>query len=79
MPPMKISDVPLSDPTNDRNFRSYKLQFQAPPNVAVYSWKIHLVSDTFLGEEVIQDIVVRIIFYQYPITIKRDYLTAQGR
>ena len=58
MPPMRITDVPYSDPTKERNFRSYKLQFQAPPNVATYSWKVQVVSDTFLGEEVIQDIVV---------------------
>ncbi|EJD01240.1 uncharacterized protein FOMMEDRAFT_126005 [Fomitiporia mediterranea MF3/22] len=60
MPPMRITDLPLSDPTKERNFRTYKLQFQAPPNVAVYSWKIHLVSDTFVGEEVIRDIILKV-------------------
>ncbi|KAL5530223.1 SEC63 [Sanghuangporus sanghuang] len=60
MPPMRITDVPYSDPTKERNFRAYKLQFQAPPNVAIYNWKIQVISDTFLGEEVIQDIVLKV-------------------
>ena len=58
MPPMRITDLPLSDPSKERNYRTYKLQFQAPPNAAIFQWKIHVVSDTFLGEEVSQDIVV---------------------
>ncbi|THH10242.1 hypothetical protein EW145_g1464 [Phellinidium pouzarii] len=60
MPPMRITDVPLSDPTKDRNFRAYKLQFQAPQGVAVYTWKLHFVSDTFLGEEIVEDIVLEV-------------------
>ncbi|KAL5487852.1 SEC63 [Sanghuangporus weigelae] len=60
MPPMRITDVPYSDTTKERNFRAYKLQFQAPPNVAIYNWKIQVISDTFLGEEVIQDIVLKV-------------------
>lgn len=55
---MKISEVPISDPSEGRNYRSYKLQFQAPQQIATFSWKIHVVSDTFIGEEVIQDLVV---------------------
>lgn len=58
MPPMKISEVPISDPSEERNYRSYKLQFQAPQQIATFSWKIHVVSDTFIGEEVVQDLVV---------------------
>lgn len=58
MPPMKITDVPISDPSEERNYRSYKLQFQAPQQIATFSWKIHVVSDTFVGEEVVQDLVV---------------------
>ncbi|KAI5125002.1 hypothetical protein M0805_007426 [Coniferiporia weirii] len=60
MPPMRITDVPLSDPTKDRNFRAYKVQFQAPQGAAVYTWKIHLVSDTFLGEEIVRDAVLKV-------------------
>lgn len=58
MPPMKITDVPISDPSKERNYRTYKLQFQGPPQVAVFSWKMYVISDTFIGEEVERDIVV---------------------
>ena len=58
MPPMRISDVPISDPSKDRNFRSYKLQFQAPQQVGLYTWKLQIVSDTFLGDEIVRDMTV---------------------
>ncbi|KAG1888747.1 translocation protein sec63 [Suillus subluteus] len=51
VPPMKISDVPASSPGKERDYRSYKLQFQAPPNVGLFTWKVYLVSDTLVGEE----------------------------
>ena len=55
---MKISDVPFSDPSKDRNFRAYKLQFQAPQTVGMYTWKLFAISDTFVGEDVVRDLVV---------------------
>lgn len=60
MPPMRISDVPISDPSKDRNFRSYKLQFQAPQQVGLFTWKLQIVSDTFLGDEIMQDMILKI-------------------
>lgn len=60
VPPMKISDVPASSPEKERDYRSYKLQFQAPPNVGLFTWKVYLVSDTFVGEESCQDISLKI-------------------
>jgi translocation protein SEC63 len=60
VPPMKITDVPFSKPEQDRNFRSYKLQFQAPNGVGLFTWKIYLVSDTFVGEEICEDIALKI-------------------
>ena len=60
MPPMKINDVPTSNPDQDRNYRSYKLQFQAPNNVGLFTWKMYLVSDSFVGEEICVDIAVRL-------------------
>lgn len=30
----------------------YKLQFQAPPQVGVYTFQLAFVSDTFVGEDV---------------------------
>jgi translocation protein SEC63 len=57
---MKIFDVPFSNPEQDRNYRSYKLQFQAPQSTGMFTWKIYLVSDTFVGEELSRDIVLKI-------------------
>lgn len=59
VPPMKISDVPYSQPGAERDFRSYKLQFQAPPSTGLFTWKLYLVSDTYVGEELTRDISVR--------------------
>jgi translocation protein SEC63 len=58
VPPIKISDIPYTTGAH-RDYRSYKLQFQAPQGVGVYTWKLYIVSDTFVGEEVAQNIVVR--------------------
>ena len=59
VPPVKISDVPLANSSGSRDYRSYKVQFQAPPNVMTFSWKVYLVSDTYIGEEASQDVRVR--------------------
>ena len=56
IPPMRVADVPASD--NARRYRSFKVQFQAPPAQGVFRWRIYIVSDTFVGEEVTEDIVV---------------------
>ncbi|KAJ3745376.1 Sec63 Brl domain-containing protein [Lentinula detonsa] len=61
VPPMKINNVPFSDPSaGDRNYRTYKMQFQAPQNPGVYTWKIYLVSDTYVGEEVSKNMTLKI-------------------
>ncbi|KII96122.1 hypothetical protein PLICRDRAFT_170703 [Plicaturopsis crispa FD-325 SS-3] len=60
VPPMKISDVPYSDPASERDYRSYKLQFQAPQGTGLFTWRIYLVSDTFIGEEVTKDLALKI-------------------
>ena len=58
MPPFKISNVPISDPSKERNYRTYKFQFQGPPQVATFTWRAYLVSDTYIGQEVERDITV---------------------
>lgn len=58
VPPMKIIDVPRSDPSRERNYRCYKLQFQAPPTVGLFTWKVYFVSDTMIGEEMCRPISV---------------------
>ncbi|KAF7969129.1 hypothetical protein HWV62_28248 [Athelia sp. TMB] len=60
VPPMKISDVPSSKPELDGDYRQYKIQFQAPGGVGLFTWKIYLVSDTFVGDEICQDIALKI-------------------
>jgi translocation protein SEC63 len=59
VPPMKITDIPLSRSNADRNYRSYKIQFQAPQNPGVFVWKVYVVSDTFVGEEITKDVKVK--------------------
>jgi translocation protein SEC63 len=58
VPPQKISDVPFSDPTCVRNYRSYKLKFQAPPGTGLFTWRLIVVSDTYIGEDAAKDLQV---------------------
>ncbi|KAF9069774.1 DnaJ-domain-containing protein [Rhodocollybia butyracea] len=61
VPPMKVTGVPFSNPNNgDRDYRAYKIQFQAPQGPGMYTWKIYLVSDTFVGEEVSKNMTLKI-------------------
>jgi translocation protein SEC63 len=59
VPPMKIADIPLFDPSTDRNYRAFKVQFQGPPTTGLFTWRVYIVSDTFVGEEVSADMTVR--------------------
>lgn len=66
VPPMKITDIPLANPNATKDYRAYKLQFQAPQQAQVFSWKVYVISDTFVGEEVVRDITVRLpVFLAY--------------
>lgn len=58
MPPLQFSDLPYVDPYKSRNYRTFKLEFQAPQGVGLYTWRIHFISDTFVGEDVSQDLTV---------------------
>ena len=58
VPPMKITDVPLASPQSAKDYRAYKLQFQAPPQPQTFNWKLYLISDTYVGEEITRDIMV---------------------
>ncbi|KXN80902.1 Translocation protein sec63 [Leucoagaricus sp. SymC.cos] len=62
VPPFKVTDVPYAnaDAEHDRDYRSYKIQFQAPQNTGMFTWKIYLVSDTFVGGDVTKDIILKI-------------------
>ena len=60
VPPMKITDVPAADPAHGAEYRAYKMQFQAPQNVGLFTWKVFIVSDTFVGDEAVHDITLKI-------------------
>ncbi|KAK7450993.1 secretory subunit [Stygiomarasmius scandens] len=61
VPPLKITGVPFSDSSKgDRDYRAYKLQFQAPQGPGMYTWKMHVISDTFVGEEVSKDMTLKV-------------------
>ncbi|PPQ88728.1 hypothetical protein CVT25_009686 [Psilocybe cyanescens] len=54
------SDRVVSQPGADRDYRAYKIQFQGPPNTGLFTWKVYIVSDTFVGEAVTSEISLRI-------------------
>ncbi|KAF8590268.1 hypothetical protein K439DRAFT_1657419 [Ramaria rubella] len=60
VPPLQFADLPYSDPHKIRNYRTFKLQFQAPQGVGLYTWRIHFISDTFIGEDVSQDLTLKV-------------------
>ncbi|KAF9563385.1 hypothetical protein CPC08DRAFT_632910 [Agrocybe pediades] len=60
VPPVKITDIPYSQPGLERDYRSYKIQFQGPPNTGVFTWKVYIMSDTYAGEEASRDITLKI-------------------
>ena len=57
---MKISDIPVADSARGVDYRSYKIQFQAPQTVGLFTWKVFVISDTFVGDEAGQDITLKI-------------------
>ncbi|KAI0706889.1 Sec63 Brl domain-containing protein [Cerioporus squamosus] len=60
VPPMKITDVPVADAQSVIDYRSYKIQFQAPQTVGLFTWKVFVVSDTFVGDEASRDVILKI-------------------
>ena len=54
VPPFKISDVPFTD----SDYRMYKMQFQAPQNVGSFTWRVFVVSDTYVGDDTYQNVTV---------------------
>jgi len=60
VPPLKLTDIPYDDPSKSRNYRTYKIQFQAPPQVGSYTWRLSIVSDTYVGEDAYRDLTLKI-------------------
>lgn len=55
MSPLRIVDIPFGG-----HGRRFKMQFQAPPTVGMFTWRVYVVSDTFVGEEVWRDLALKI-------------------
>lgn len=64
VPPVRFTDVPYPSATPDssaeKTDRLYKIQFQAPPTVGAYTFQINFVSDTFVVEDVRQNITLKV-------------------
>jgi len=60
VPPLKVMDVPFRRKGDASDFRAYKIQFQAPQNTGLLTWRVYVVSDSFVGEEATRDIVMKI-------------------
>ena len=50
--------MPFADHTRVRDYRSYKLKFQAPPGTGLFTWRVIVVSDTYIAEDAAKDIQV---------------------
>ncbi|KZT13196.1 uncharacterized protein LAESUDRAFT_669586 [Laetiporus sulphureus 93-53] len=55
VPPIKIADIPVGP-----QYRFYKQQFQGPQTPGLFHWRMYLISDTFVGEEVSRDIMWKV-------------------
>ncbi|KAH9172135.1 Sec63 Brl domain-containing protein [Lactarius sanguifluus] len=60
VPPMKVTDVPFVDPTCPKDYRLYKIKFQAPPGTGLFTWRVIVVSDTYIGEDAAKDLQLRV-------------------
>ncbi|KAF8623013.1 hypothetical protein AX15_006566 [Amanita polypyramis BW_CC] len=68
VPPLKVTDIPYArfphaeaeEALFEHDYRAYKIQFQVPPNVGMFTWKVYVVSDTFVGEEATRNITMKI-------------------
>jgi len=60
VPPLKVTDVPFTDPSRVRDYRSYKLKFQAPASTGLFTWRVMVVSDTYIAEDGAKDLQLRV-------------------
>ena len=73
VPPLQLSDLPYADPHRTRNYRTFKMQFQAPQGVGLYTWRIHFISDTFVGEDVSRDLTVCCLTWLRVVNRSKEY------
>jgi translocation protein SEC63 len=69
VPPLKVTDVPFSDLTRMRDYRSYKLKFQAPPGTGLFTWRAIVVSDTYIAEDAAKDIQVSYFPFHFATSV----------
>ena len=65
---MKVTDVPFGDATHPRDYRLYKIKFQAPPGTGLFTWRVIVVSDTYIGEDAAKDVQVCFFIRTVPPT-----------
>ncbi|ODO07438.1 translocation protein SEC63 [Cryptococcus wingfieldii CBS 7118] len=72
VPPIKITDIPLpKEDGTPGETKEFKLQFQAMPVVNLYSFVVHLRSDTFLGGDVQVPLMLKV--EEAPLESDSDY------
>ncbi|KAI9635000.1 Sec63 Brl domain-containing protein [Dioszegia hungarica] len=57
VPPIRITDIPTSPSSSPSTF---SLTFPAPPQANLYSFVLHAVSDTFVGNDVVLPIMLKV-------------------
>jgi hypothetical protein len=60
---MKVMDVPFAETTRARDYRSYRVKFQAPAGTGLFTWRVLVVSDTYIGEDAVKDLQVCLFRY----------------
>jgi len=79
VPPLKVTDVPFADSSRVRDYRSYKLKFQAPAGTGLFTWRVMVVSDTFIGEDGAKDLQVCYSYNILTVAITDARLVTRGR
>jgi translocation protein SEC63 len=55
VPPIRITDIPFSP-----SARQFSLTFPAPPEANLYSFVLHAISDTFVGNDVALPVMLKV-------------------
>jgi preprotein translocase subunit Sec63 len=79
VPPLKVTDVPFTDPSSVRDYRSYKLKFQAPAGTGLFTWRVMVVSDTYIAEDGAKDLQVCYSYNIFIVVITDARLVTRGR
>ena len=61
-----------------RDYRSYKLKFQAPPGTGLFTWRVIVVSDTYIAEDAAKDIQVSYFPYHFATSVVANTSLVKG-